>query len=53
MPSETWIRFALIHAACSAISGPSVLAVVGQPLTRGFPNGLRCIADDLAGGVLC
>ncbi|UYV39107.1 LysE family translocator [Rhodobacteraceae bacterium D3-12] len=52
MAFETWLWFAIIYAAFSAIPGPSVLAVVGQTLAHGVANGLRCVVGDLAGGVI-
>lgn len=52
MTFETWIGFAVMYAAFSALPGPSVLAVVGQTLTHGVQNGLRCAAGDLAGALI-
>ena len=52
MAFETWVWFAVIYAAFSAIPGPSVLAAVGQTLSAGVANGLRCVAGDLAGGLI-
>lgn len=52
MQFDIWLTFVVSAAVLTLIPGPSVLMVVGQALSHGRPTALRCIAGDLAGGVV-